>query len=440
MQLTALGRCEEAMNCYRQTLRLDPNSAPACVNLANLCSAAGALDEAMSLLNRAIQLRPNFAEAHVNLASGLLRQRKFAEARIAIERAIRLKPDLPESYNDLGILQTEQGEYAAAAASFRRALALRSENADAIYNLGIALLKQKMVRPAIEQFDQALRMRPDFAEAHDNRSAALLLNEDYEQGWAEYEWRFRSRDFPASRFRWPRWDGGPLDGRTIVLCAEQGLGDTLQFIRYAPLVKQRGARVIVECPAALHAILARTSGVDAWISLATPPPPADYCVPMLSLPYFFGTTLETIPAEIPYVLADPDRVAAWRDPVRDLAGGQPVFKVGIAWQGNRRCPGDATRSIPLAALAPLAQVGGVRLISLQKGPGVEQLNEVPQSWSIVDFGDELDASGGAFMDTAAIMSHLDLVITSDTATAHLAGARGARVACAIVRARLRTAP
>ncbi len=202
-----------------------------------------------------------------------------------------------------------------------------------------------------------------------------------------------------------------------MLVAEQGLGDTLQFVRYARLLAGQGVRVIVECAPALHPILARTPGVAEWIGPADPAPAADGCVPMMSLPWRLGTTLDTIPADVPYLFADPQRAAAWRG---ELAG-DAAFKVGIAWQGNPQAPYDGERSIPLTEFEPLAHVPGVRLYSLQKGPGVEQL-AAAAAWNVADFGDRLDAAGGAFMDTAAIVENLDLVITSDTALAHLAGA------------------
>jgi tetratricopeptide (TPR) repeat protein len=421
-----LGRATEAIAAYRETLTIKPDSAEACVNLADLLSAAGRVDEAVGLLRRAIAIRPTFAEAYLNLGCALTRQQKYAEAFAALTEAARLKPELTEVHNNLGVLYNAQGRYADAAECYQRALELRPDNVDAIYNLGIALLKQKMVASALDQFEQALELAPDYAEAHHNRSAALLLSENFEEGFAEYEWRFKSRDFVRFQMHWPQWEGQSLAGRTIVLAAEQGLGDTIQFVRYAALVKEQGARVIVACPAALHPLLARTPGVDQWITTDDATVTADYGVPLLSLPYRLGTTHDTIPAKVPYVFAEHAREESWRQRLAAYNVARPgeELKVGIVWQGNRHCPGDEQRSISLAHFAPVASVPGMRLISLQKGPGTEQLSEYGQAWNIVDFGDELDAAGGAFMDTAAIMRNLDLAITSDTAAAHLAGALG----------------
>jgi tetratricopeptide (TPR) repeat protein len=424
--LARTGRTSEAIATYRETLSIKPDSAESCVNLAHLLSTTGRVDEAVSVLRRAIAIRPTFAEAFLNLGCALTRQKKYAEACAALTEAARLKPEMTEVHNNLGVLYNAQGRYADAAECYQRALDLRPDNVDAIYNLGIAFLKQKMVASALDQFEQALELAPDYAEAHHNRSAALLLSENFAEGFAEYEWRFKSRDFVRFQMHWPEWEGQSLVDRTIVLAAEQGLGDTIQFVRYAALVKEQGARVIVACPAALHPLLARTPGVDQWITSDDATVAADYGVPLLSLPYRLGTTHDTIPAEVPYVFAEHAREESWRQRLENYqkAKAGEGLKIGIVWQGNRHCPGDEQRSISLAHFAPVASVPGVQLFSLQKGPGAEQLAEYGQAWNIVDFGDELDASGGAFMDTAAIMRNLDLVITSDTAAAHLAGALG----------------
>ena len=421
--LALCGQSDQAIASYRDVLRLKPDSAEACVNMANLYAQRQAIDEAVGWFHKAIALRPHFAEAYLNLGSALTKQEKFSEAKATLAEAIRLKPEMSEAYNNLGIVQAEEGDYAAAEANYRRALELKHDDADAMYNLGIALLKQQRIASALEEFDRSLELRPDHPETHHNRSAALLLSENFREGFAEYEWRFRSQDFAAFRTRWPRWDGVEYAGKTIVLCAEQGLGDSLQFVRYAPVLKRRGACVIVECPETLHPILARTPGVDAWISGTTPAPAADFCAPLMSLPHLLETTHATIQADVPYVFADPHLIEIWQERLAEWEG----FKIGIVWQGNPKCPGDRFRSIPLAQFAPLAAAPGVRLVNLQKGPGYEQLAAVGEAWNVIDFGQSVDATSGAFMDTAAIMKNLDLVITSDTAAAHLAGALGVRV-------------
>ncbi len=414
--LAEAGKLDEAIAAYETTLRLKPDSVEACVNLSQAFSAQRRFAEAAAAAERAVQLRPRFAEALANLGSALIGLGRSAEAEPVLREAVRLKPALAEAHNNLGIALADLGQTAAAMEEYRAVLTLRPGDADAHHNLGIALIKQGQPQQAIVELERALVSRPQFAEAHHNRSAALLLLGQFEQGFAEYEWRFGSRDFPPLRLRWPLWRGEELAGRTIVLCAEQGLGDTIQFVRYAPLLQRLGARVVVACSAVLHPLLERTPGVDAWIA-PKQPCQADYALPMLSAPHRLATRLETIPADTPYVFADPQRVAAWQTRLSGLGG----FRVGIVWQGNAKCPGDAQRSIALRHFAPLAELPGVQLVSLQKGPGAEQLEEF-KHWPVLSFGDQLDAAGGAFMDTAAIMQSLDLVISSDTAAAHLAGA------------------
>jgi len=418
--LAAAGQFEPAIAAYQSTLRLQPDSAETHVNLAQAYIALKRFDEAAASAQRAIALRPAFAEAHLNLASALSRLSRLDEAEAALHEALRLKPGLVESYINLGIVHGQRCDWPRAVAAYRQALALRPTDADAHYNIGIALLKQGDPQAAVGEFDAAIALRADYAEAHHNKAAALLIQGEFDHGLAEYEWRFRSRDFPHLRLRWPVWHGEPLAGRTIVLVAEQGLGDTIQFVRYAPLVARLGARVVVQCSAALQPLLAGLESVERWIDAKTECE-ADFCVPMLSLPHRLGTTLETIPRDVPYISADPARVERWRP---RLIGQNAIFRVGIVWQGNPRAPEDAQRSIPLEHYAPLTHVDGVKLFSLQKGPGAEQLTELPERESIVQFGEALDAEGGAFLDTAAIMRQLDLVITSDTAAAHLAGALG----------------
>lgn len=428
--LAQAGRWEEAIAAYQATLRLQPDSAESHVNLSQIYTQLQRHGEALAAAEQALALRPAFAEAHLNRGSALARLTRWDEAEQALREAIRLKPRMVEAHNNLGIVLAERRDWPAAVASYQRAIELRPNYADAHYNLGIARIKQGDPRAAIVEFDRALAVRPEFAEVHHNRAAALLMLGQYETGFAEYEWRFRSRDFPPLPLRWPVWTGGALTGRTIVLVSEQGLGDAIQFVRYAPLVQALGARVVVQCGKALHPILARSPGIDAWIDSQTPAE-ADCCVPMMSLPHRLGTHGPTIPHDVPYVFAEPERIDGWRARLAE----RPGFKIGIAWQGNPRAPGDAQRSIPLRHFAALMRHVGVQLVSLQKGFGAEQLAALPEREAIWNFGDELDAQGGAFMDTAALMRSLDLVITSDTAVAHLAGALGAKVWVA-----LQTAP
>jgi Tfp pilus assembly protein PilF len=457
------GRLGEAEARYRECLRLRPDHADAQNNLGLLLVNQGKPGEAAAHLQQALRLRPDFPEAHNNLGIALLNQGKPAEAVGFFRQALRLQPDFPQAYNNLGNAFKEQRQFDQAEANYREALRLRPGFAEVHNNLGFLFVNQGKLGEAVASFREmarlqpgspeaynslgnalqaqgqleeaeasyreALRLRPDFVEAHFSRALGLLQSGDYARGWPEYEWRWRRPRTPPRPFQQPRWDGGPLGGRTILLYCEQGLGDAIQFVRYAPLVKDRGGAVVLECPGALIPLLSTCPGIDRPVARGQPLPDFDVQVPLLSLPGLLGTTLQTVPAQVPYLFAEEKRVERWRR----VLGPPPGLKVGIIWQGNPQHPADYVRSIPLAQFAPLAGVEGVRLVSLQKGPGVEQLRELAGRFPVTELSEELDAEGGAFLDTAALMKSVDLVVTSDTAAAHLAGALGVPVWVALSR-------
>jgi hypothetical protein len=329
---------------------------------------------------------------------------------------------MKEGPNNLGLALADLGRHAEAEESYREALRLDPGYAEAHANLGSLYKDQGKLEEALACYQAALWLDPQSASTHYNRSLAGLKAGDYEKGWLAYEWRWRRGKVPPRPFRQPRWDGSPLGGRTILLWMEQGLGDMIQFIRYAPLVQQQGGTVVVECPGFLVPLFSTCKGIDRLVAEGEPLPAFDVQVPLMSLPGLLGTTLATVPAEEFYLQAEPSRVEVWSERL----AGVGDFKVGVVWQGNRHHPGDRWRSFPLASLAPLAGVEGVRLVSLQKGPGVEQLREWGKRFPILEL-EGLDAEGGAFLDTAAVMKNLDLVVTADTACAHLAGALGVAV-------------
>jgi tetratricopeptide (TPR) repeat protein len=426
--LAQAGRNVEAIAAYQAVLRLKSDVVEACLNLASLCFGENAFDEAVRWSRRASELRPDLAEAHCNLGCALAKLERFDEAIGALQTAVDLKPQMKQAVDSLGAALVEGGRIDAALEHYRRAVAARPEDPDIWYGLGSAYLKTGDVSAALEHYDRALAVQPEHAAAGHNRLALRLLQGKLLEAFPEYESRFRSQDAALARWPWKRWNGEPLAGRTLVLSPEPGFGDTLQFVRYAPAIQEQGARVVMVCNETQKPILARTPGIDALITPETAIE-ADYFVPLISLPHRMQTALETIPADIPYVFAEPGLVAAWQRRLAPCDG----FKVGIVWQGNPLFPGDRQRSIPLARFAPLASVPGVRLVNLQKGPGLEQLSAVGAAWSVLDFGAEVDAAAGAFMDTAAIMKNLDLVISSDTGAAHLAGALGVPVWVALQR-------
>jgi tetratricopeptide (TPR) repeat protein len=421
--LLVLGRLDEALVSVEQSLRLKPDFADAHNNLGKIHEGKGRLEQAADCYRRAVDAQPSSTLFLVNLANTLTVQGKPDEAVPYYRRAVRLQPDEAVFLSNLGNALTLTGRPDEAEACCRQALRLNPDFADAHHNLGIALSAQGEIEKALLRNAQTLRFKPDHIGAHDCQAMWRLQMGDFARGWEEYEWRWKKANVTPRTFPQPVWDGSPLEGRTILIHAEQGLGDTLQFIRYAPLVKRRGATVIVECQTALRPLLAGCPGIDQLVPRGEPLPPFDVHAPLLSLPRIFGTLLATVPAEVPYLFADAELVERWRSEL----SGAPGVRIGIAWQGNPRFPGDCMRSVPLTHFAPLAQVDGVRLFSLQKGAGREQLRAVARYLPVIDLGDRLDEATGGFMDTAAVMKNVDLVITSDTAIAHLAGALGVPV-------------
>jgi len=416
--LRELGRLDEAVLCYRQALRFQPDDPVVLNNLSIALQEQGRLGEAIACYRESLRLSPSYAEAHSNLAGALREQGHLAEAIASYRQALSCKPDSAAVHNNLGIALQEAGRLAEAVAHFRQAVHLQPEFADAHNSLGVTLVEQGQVAEAEASYRQALRYRPDHAAAHRNLGMALLLLGRFAEGWPEYEWRRRCPEFRLPLFPQPWWDGSDLGGKTILLSAEQGLGDTLQFIRYAALVKERGARVIVGCPKPLARLLATCPGVDRVVTSGAELPPFDVQAPILSLPGLFQTTPATIPAPVPYLSADAASVERWR---REVGSGRE-FQVAIAWQGNPTNV-DRQRAVPLVQFAPLARVAGVRLIGLQKDYGREQLPPLAARLGLLDLGCRVDD----FLDTAAVLANVDLVITVDTALAHLAGTLGVPV-------------
>lgn len=407
---------------YRRVLEYQPNSADAWCFLGILHYDQGRYEESVAAYEQALRLRPEFPVASSNLSNSLSALNRLDEAERSVRRALELKPDYITAWTNLGAILVKQGRFEESAEVFERTLELSPNNEAAHRNLGAVLIRQGRLEEGSQHSDAALRINPRSAEAHRNRAIVRLLMGDFEAGWEEYEWRWHCPDQRMPPFVQPLWQGEPLGGRTLLLHAEQGLGDTLHFVRYARLARERGARVVVDCQAALVPLLQSCPYIDILVPRGTPLPPFDVHLPLMSAPRVFQTRLDTIPADIPYLFARPERVAYWREQLERY----PRPRVGIAWQGSRNHQADRQRSIELARLEPL-NIAGVILISLQRGEGVEQIAAARHVLPVVDLGPDVDRAFGAFIDTAAILMNLDLVITVDTAVAHLAGALGVPV-------------
>jgi len=412
------GDVSEAEQIYRQVLQVAPSNENAWCFLGMVCHDQGRYDEAIDAYQQSLRIKADFPVALSNLGNTLKQQGKLEDAVASCREALRYKPDYGTAYNNLGVALVALGDLDEAASSFGKALALMPNDAVAHANLGAAQVRQGRFDEGTANAQRALRIDPKYAEAHKNQAIVWLLMGQFERGWAEYEWRW---DCPGSRlpdFEKPRWDGSSLEGRAILLYAEQGLGDTIHFVRYAKLLQDQGARTIVASQKPLLRLLSSCGGIDELVAQKAKLPPYDVYAPMLSVPGILGTTLETILAHTPYLGADAPLVQRWRERLERYPG----FRIGIAWQGSPDFHADRQRSVPLHHFEPLAKIPGVRLFSLQKDNGVEQIEALNGAFEVIDFGDELDGESGPFMDTAAIMSNLDLIVTSDTSIPHLAGA------------------
>ncbi len=428
--LLRAGRFAEAEGCLREALRLKPDDADTLNNLGTAVWQLGRTPEALAYYLRAHQFKPKDFGILNNLGIATWDQGKPERAAMFYRRALDLEPRSFDARMNLGVALSDLGHFEEALQWVRAALELRPDSPDAWDNVGMTLARQGKWDEAMACYDRAIDLKPDFAEAHRNRSLGWLTMGDFERGWPEMEWRLRCRNPPGLGFPRPRWTGNDLTGRTILVHWEQGLGDTLQFMRFVPEVKRRGGTVWVMCQPSLVRLVARCEGVDRVYEGCCPVPDFHVHAPLMSLPAIMGNTLATLPRE-PYLSADPATIAFWRQvlervlSVSDLA---TVFTIGIVWQGNPENRIDRWRSFPLALLAPLAALPNVRLISLQKGAGTEQIRELAGRFPVT----ELDTGSGGqedrrdFLDTAALMSLVNLVVTPETATAHLAGALGVR--------------
>ncbi len=437
-QLLGQKRNSEAERYFREAVRLNPDDADVLNNLGTAVWEQGRASEAMAYYLRARQLKPNDYGILNNLGIVLWEQGRPDRAIPLYRKALELEPNAFDTQMNLGVSLSDMGQFDDALDWLRSALALRPDSADAWDNLGMTLARQNLWQEAMAHYDKAIELRPEFGEAHRNRALGWLAHGDFERGWPEAEWRLKCRNPPGFRVSKPRWTGEHLGGKTILLHWEQGLGDTLQFIRFAPQVAERGGRVWVLSQPSLVRLVARSSAVERVFDGTTPLPPFDVHAPLMSVPAIVGTTLSSLP-QSPYLSADGATIEQWRPVLaRSLGVADPasVYKIGIAWQGNPDNKIDRWRSFPLELLEPLARIPGVRLISLQKGPGVEQLTALGGRFPVAEL--DIRIAGleprRDFLDTAAIMTLLDMVVTPETAVAHLAGALGVKCWVALCRA------
>jgi tetratricopeptide (TPR) repeat protein len=451
--LRALGRLDDALMSFERVIALRPDDAAGHNGRTAVLLDLQRADEALSSSECAIALAPQSAAAQCNRAAALKELKRFPEALASCDRAIELQADLLVAHINRGSVLRELQRHEEALASYDRAILLQPHCAEVYANRAIALQDLQRTEDALASCDRALELQPNLVLAHVNRGGALhdlLRHEEalasyaqasdlqpdsaraafnaglihlqlgrYESGWKLFERRSRPVG-PLGRGAPPRpyWRGREsLEGKTLLAYWEQGLGDTIQFCRYARIVQDRGARVVLLVPSALRALLQGLNPGVQVVADIRELPAFDLQCSMLSLPLACGTTVESIPAAVPYLSAEPERVARWRGRL-----GTEGFKIGICWQGNPNKNVDAGRSFPLRLLRPLSLLPTVRLISLQKGPGAGQLSSLPPDMGVQTLGAHFDSGPDAFLDSAAVMANLDLIISCDTSIAHLSGA------------------
>jgi len=406
------GRVSQAETIYQEILRQEPDQADAWHMLGVAAAQQGQREKALSLIAHAIRLNPAPPYYHNNLGNVLHEMNRFTEALLCYEEAIRLEPSYAEAHSNLANTLNALGRFEEALSHHLEAVRLKPDFASGFSSLGGTLRAQGMYQEALTCYEQALAFNPGDANAHAARATLWLLMGDFERGWLEYEWRWMAKGFTGRRIEGPLWDGQPTPGQRILLHAEQGLGDTIQFVRYAPQLKSMGATVLLECQPRLAPLLRHTPGIDEVVTAGDRLPDFDAHLPLLSLPRVFKTTLETIPRVVPYLRVPDDRIRAWRE--RLASDGRR--KVGLVWAGNPEYKDDRNRSLDLSEFAPLARVPGVRFFSLQRGEA--KANHPPEGLLI----ENLESEVGEITDTAAAILSLDLVISVDTMVAHLAGA------------------
>ncbi len=377
-------------------------------------SLNGDHEAAVAPLERAAALSPT-AETHSNLAAVFGKLKRWADCERQAREAVRVNADHGGGWANLGNCLRDQGKYGDAEAALLRAVALNPNDPDAAGNLALTVATVGRHDDALRHYDRSLALRPDHVEVRFNRSIAYLTLGDFARGWPEYEARLQTDALKKTQHEYPipRWIGQPLAGRGILLTAEQGLGDGLQFLRFAEPLAKLGARVVVHPPEALARLARTVPGVAEVIDQPNAAIRADFHCPLMSVPLGLKTTFDTLPNRVPYLRPPADAVAKWKERLRSVPG----VKVGIVWQGNPDHAGDRWRSVPLSRFAALAAVPGVSLCAVQKGHGREQLQEC--DFPVIDLGAEI---AGDLADTAGLFVNLDLVIGIDTAVLHLAGA------------------
>jgi tetratricopeptide (TPR) repeat protein len=418
MALSSLKRHDEALKSVDKALTISPGHGDALNNRGNILLELKRPADAIAAFDAVLAKAPRHLQACINRGNALTELGRAAEALADYDLALGIAPGHPLALYNRGNALRLLGRYQEAIAAYDGAVAAMPQHLNAWLNRGQSLAALNRHQDAISSYGRVLALQPDFADAHFNAAMSFLTLGDYARGFAEYEWRWKRTGMTVPKaFRHPPWLGEtPLAGKTIVLHAEQGLGDTVQFVRYAPRLAQMGARVVLEVPQALKELCRGLDGVAAVIGRGEPLPPYDAHCPLGSLPLAFKTDVSNVPADIPYLRASEAALQKWRPRLVGL----PSLRIALAWSGNASHPNDRNRSLSLAQLEPLLSVPGASFISVQRELRDGDAETLARDRRILNLGAELND----FSDTAAVLTLADLVISVDTSVAHLAGALG----------------
>jgi tetratricopeptide (TPR) repeat protein len=410
------GRNDEALEHISAALKLQPSNTAALANYALVLVKLGRLEEALASYDKALAIEPDFVDALMNRGNILFELKRLEEALASYNKALAIKPNHVDALRNRAIILAKLKRLDEALESYDKVLAIKPDYVDALVNRGSVFAKLKRLDEALASYNRALAIRPGYPDALSDRGWLALLQGRYAEGWRDYENRREVKRLPA---QWPKWKGEDLREKRIIVYEEQGLGDVIQCCRFLTLLAARGAEVTFLVRTSLHRLLAPFEPAVRLVEKLPIGEIFDFQSALMSLPGGLNITLESISADIPYLYPEEPLVALWRDRL-----GSQGFKVGICWQGKPDYKDEPGRSVPLSCFRPLASIPGVRLISLQKHHGLDQLENLPSDMRVETFGQDFDESSDAFVDTAAMMASLDLVITSDTSVAHLAGALG----------------
>lgn len=408
-----------AVRCYQEAINRLPDSCDVYNNMGNVYADKKEFIRALTYYEEALQCSSGNAQTYYNMANAFKEMEDYEQAEEYYQKALCLNPDFIEAYYNLGNAQRFMGKYDAAIHNYGETLKRKQDYLEAYNNLGVAFKEKGDMESAIISYKKAVMINPNIAETQWNLSLAYLLSGNFEEGWKRYEWRWQKGDYASYKrnFSQPQWEGEDISGKVLYLHAEQGYGDAIQFVRYTDLIAQKGTRVILEAPKALLRLFMTVKGVDQVVRRGDDIPDFDFHCPLLSLPRVFGTVMETVPAKVPYICADPELQKIWHE---KLLKHGAKFKVGLVWSGNPEHKNDRNRSVAFDCFIPLLDLHQILFFSLQKGETAKEATNLPEGLHIIDYADELND----FADTAGLIMNLDLIVTVDTATAHLAGALG----------------